>query len=132
MSETFNKFKKMMELAKENQKRFEKQLKKLEYEDKSSNGGEFPIGTSMTKDDLKDDDVTPITQEELDASEKHSKSLDEMNKETIDELNKVSISSVRSSSACLRDISRSLSEISKSLMNIEGYLTDNKEADWND
>lgn len=109
MSETFDKFKKMMELAKQNQERFEKDLKRLDC-----------------------DDVTPITQEELDASEKHSKSLDEMNKETIDELNKVSISSVRSSSACLRDISRSLSEISKSLMNIEGYLTDNKEADWND
>ena len=132
MSETFNKFKKMMELAKQNQKRFEKELNKLEYEDNTSNGGGFPVGTSMTKDDLKDDDVTPITQKDLDEAEKHVKSLDEMNKENIDELNKVSISSVRSSSACLRDISRSLSEISKSLMNIEGYLTDNKEADWND
>lgn len=132
MSETFNKFKKMMELAKANQKRFEKELKKLEYEDESSNGGEFPVGTLMTKDDLKDDGVTPITQEELDEAEKHNKSLDEMNKENIDELNKVSISSVRSSSDSLRDISRSLREISKSLMNIEGYLTDNKEADWND
>ncbi|MCC4326089.1 hypothetical protein LMB33_05560 [Limosilactobacillus reuteri] len=132
MSETFNKFKKMMELAKQNQKRFEKELKKLEYEDETSNGGEFPVGTLFTKDDLKDDDATLITQEELDEAEKNNKSLDEMNKENIDELNKVSISSVRSSGNSLRDISRSLREISKSLMNIEGYLTDNKEADWND
>ncbi|MDZ5437939.1 hypothetical protein EGO58_01615 [Limosilactobacillus reuteri] len=109
MSETFNKFKKMMELAKKNQERFEKEMKRLDFEE-----------------------VTPITQKDLDEAENHVKSLDEMNKENIDELNKVSISSVRSSSACLRDISRSLSEISKSLMNIEGYLTDNKEADWND
>lgn len=109
MSDSMKKFKKMMQLAKENQQRFEKELKRLDC-----------------------DDATLITQEELDAAEKNNKSLDEMNKETIDELNKVSISSVRSSSACLRDISRSLSEISKSLMNIEGYLTDNKEADWND
>lgn len=132
MSETINKFKRMMYLAKQNQKRFEKELEKLEYEDESSNRGEFPVGTLMTKDDLKDDDATLITQEELDEAEKHNKSLDEMNKENIDELNKVSISSVRSSSNSLRDISRSLREISKSLMNIEGYLTDNKEADWND
>ena len=109
MSETFDKFKKMMELAKKNQEHFEKELKRLDCEE-----------------------VTPITQEELDAAEKNNESLDEMNKETIDELNKVSISSVRSSGNSLRDISRSLREISKSLMNIEGYLTDNKEADWND
>lgn len=109
MSETFNKFKRMMELAKKNQEHFEKELKRLDY-----------------------DDATLITQEELDAAEKNNKSLHDMNKETIDELNKVSISSVRSSGNSLRDISRSLREISKSLMNIEGYLTDNKEADWND
>lgn len=115
MSDAINKFKRMIELAKKNQERFEKEMKKLEYED-----------------DLKDDDVTRITQEELDEAEKHNKSLDEMNKENIDELNKVSISSVRSSSACLRDISRSLSEISKSLMNIEHHLTNESEADWND
>ena len=117
MSETFNKFKRMMELAKQNQKRFEKELNKLEYED-----------------DLKDDDVTLITQEELDAAEKHNKckSLDEMNQQNIHELNKLRESSPKSSTGYLCDISRSLREISKSLMNIEGYLTDNKEADWND
>lgn len=33
MSETFDKFKKMMQLAKENQERFEKEVKKLDLED---------------------------------------------------------------------------------------------------
>lgn len=106
MSETFNKFKKMMELAKQNQERFEKELKRLDC-----------------------DDATLITQEELDAAEKHNKSLDEMNKENIEELSKLHESSPKSDVGYLADISRSLREISKSLMNIEGYLTNNKEAD---
>ncbi|UXE90196.1 hypothetical protein [Limosilactobacillus reuteri] len=115
MSETFDKFKRMMELAKQNQKHFEKELKKLEYED-----------------DLKDDDVTQITQEELDEAEKHNKSLYEMNRQNINELSKLSVSSPKSSTGYLCDIARSLREISKSLSNIEDHLTDNKEADWND
>lgn len=117
MSETFNKFKKMMQLAKENQQRFEKELKKLEYEDA-----------------LKYDDPTLITQEELDAAEKHNKykSLDEMNQQNIDELNKLRESSPRSNVGYLCDISRSLREISKSLSNIEHHLTGESEADWND
>lgn len=115
MSDAINKFKRMMELAKENQKRFEKEMKKLEYED-----------------DLKDDDVTQITQEELDAAEKHNKSLDEMNKENIEELSKLHESSPKSDVGYLADISRSLREISKSLMNIEHHLTNESEADWND
>lgn len=106
MSETFNKFKRMMELAKKNQERFEKEMKRLDS-----------------------DDVTLITQEELDAAEKHNKSLDEMNKENIEELSKLHESSPKSDVGYLADISRSLREISKSLMNIEGYLTNNKEAD---
>ena len=109
MSETFDKFKKMMELAKKNQQNFEKELKRLDC-----------------------DDVTLITQEELDESENHKKSLDEMNKENIDELNKLRESSPQSNVGYLCDISRSLREISKSLSNIEDHLTDNKEADWND
>lgn len=115
MSDTMKKFKRMMELAKKNQERFEKEMKKLEYED-----------------DLKDDDATLITQEELDAAEKNRKSLDEMNRQNIDELSKLHESSPQSDVGYLADISRSLREISKSLMNIEGYLTDNKEADWNE
>lgn len=117
MSEMFNKFKKMMEIAKQNQERFEKEMKKLEYED-----------------DLKDDDVTPITQEELDAAEKNNKyeSLDEMNRQNINELNKLSVSSPKSQTGYLCDISRSLREISKSLSNIEHHLTSESEADWND
>ena len=117
MSETFDKFKKMMQLAKENQQHFEKEMKKLEYED-----------------DLKDDDPTQITQEELDAAKKNNKyeSLDEMNRQNIDELNELSVSSPKSNVGYLADIARSLREILKSLMNIEGYLTNNKEADWND
>src|SRR5699024_2970323 len=113
--ETFNKFKKMMQLAKENQQRFEKEMKKLECED-----------------DLKDDDVTQITQEELDEAEKHNKSLDEMNRQNINELNKLRESSPKSSTGYLCDISRSLREISKSLSNIEDHLTNESEADWND
>ena len=117
MSDAINKFKRMMELAKQSQERFEKEMKKLEYED-----------------DFKDDDVTQITQEELDAAEKHNKykSLDEMNRQNIHELNKLSVSFPQSDVGYLADISRSLREISKSLMNIEHHLTDNKEADWND
>lgn len=109
MSETFNKFKKMMELAKQNQQRFEKELNRLDCEE-----------------------VTPITQEEIDEAEKSNKSLDEMNKENINELNKLSVSSPNSDVGYLCDISRSLREISKSLMNIEDYLTDNKEANRNE
>ncbi|PEG89551.1 hypothetical protein CP358_01250 [Lactobacillus sp. UMNPBX7] len=111
MSETFNKFKKMMELAKQNQKRFEKELKHLDCEE-----------------------VTPITQEEIDEAEKHNKykSLDEMNRQNIDELNKLRESSPQSNVGYLCDIARSLREISKALNNIEHHLTDNKEADWND
>lgn len=115
MSDAINKFKRMMELAKQNQERFEKEMKKLEYED-----------------DLKDDDATLITQEELDAAEKNRKSLDEMNKENINELSELSVSSPKSSTGYLCDISRSLREISKSLMNIEHHLTGESEADWND
>lgn len=114
MSETMKKFKKMMELAKQNQERFEKEMKKLEYED-----------------DLKDDDATLITQEELDAAEKNRK-LDEMNRQNIHELNKLRESSPQSNVGYLCDISRSLREISKSLMNIEHHLTNESEADWND
>lgn len=109
MSETFNKFKKMMQLAKENQQRFEKELKRLDC-----------------------DDATLITQEELDESEKHNKSLDEMNRQNIHELNKLRESSPNSNVGYLCDISRSLREISKSLMNIEHHLTNESEADWND
>lgn len=115
MSEKFNKFKRMMELAKQNQERFEKEMKQLEYED-----------------DLKDDDATLITQEELDAAEKNRKSLDEMNQQNIDELNKLRESSPKSQTGYLCDISRSLREISKSLSNIEDHLTNESEADWND
>lgn len=115
MSETINKFKRMMELAKENQERFEKELEKLEYED-----------------DLKDDDATLITQEELDAAEKNRKSLDEMNQQNIHELNKLRESSPNSDVGYLADISRSLREISKALNNIEHHLTNESEADWND
>lgn len=115
MSDAINKFKRMMELAKQNQKRFEKEMKKLEYED-----------------DLKDDDTTLITQEELDAAEKNNKSLDEMNRQNINELSKLSVSSPKSSTGYLCDIARSLREISKSLSNIEDHLTNESEADWND
>ena len=115
MSETFDKFKKMMELAKQNQKRFEKELERLEYED-----------------DLKDDDATLITQEELDAAEKNRKSLDEMNKENINELNKLSVSSPNSTVGYLNDISRSLRAIADSMNTIEDYLVNGKEPDWND
>lgn len=111
MSETFDKFKRMMELAKKNQERFEKEMKRLDCEE-----------------------VTPITQEEIDEAEKHSKykSLDEMNQQNINELNKLHESSPKSDVGYLADISRSLREISKSLSNIEDHFTDNKEADWND
>ncbi|WP_346709030.1 hypothetical protein [Limosilactobacillus oris] len=115
MSETFNKFKRMMELAKQSQERFEKEMKKLEYED-----------------DLKDDDVTQITQEELDAAEKNNKSLDEMNKENIDELSKLSVSSPNSTVGYLNDISRSLRAIADSMNTIEDYLVNGKEPYWND
>lgn len=111
MSETFNKFKKMMELAKQNQERFETELKRLDCEE-----------------------VTQITQEELDAAEKHNKykSLDEMNRQNIHELNKLSVSSPQSDVGYLADIARSLREISKSLSNIEHHLTNESEADLNE
>lgn len=109
MSDAINKFKRMMNLAKASQERFEKELKCLDCEE-----------------------VTPITQEEIDEAEKHNKSLDEMNKENIDELNKLRESSPQSDVGYLADISRSLREISKSLMNIEHHLTNESEADWND
>lgn len=109
MSETFNKFKKMMELAKKNQEHFEKELKRLDC-----------------------DDVTLITQEELDAAEKNNKSLDEMNKENIDELSKLSVSSPNSTVGYLNDISRSLRAIADSMNTIEDYLVNGKEPDWND
>ena len=115
MSETFNKFKKMMELAKQNQERFEKEMKKLEYED-----------------DLKDDDATLITQEELDAAEKNRKSLDEMNQQNIHELSKLSVSSPNSTVGYLNDISRSLRAIADSMNTIEDYLVNGKEPYWND
>lgn len=115
MSETINKFKRMMELAKQNQEHFETEMKKLEYED-----------------DLKDDDATLITQEELDAAEKNRKSLDEMNKENINELNKLSVSSPTSTVGYLNDISRSLRAIADSINTIEDYLVNGKEPDWND
>lgn len=100
MSETFDKFKKMMELAKQNQKRFEKELKKLDLED----------------EDLRSD----------------TDSVLESNQQNIDELNKLCESSPKSSTGYLCDISRSLREISKSLMNIEHHLTNESEVDRND
>lgn len=100
MSDTFDKFKKMMALAKESQERFEKEVKKL---------------------DLEDEDLSSETD-----------SVIESNQQNIHELNKLRESSPQSNVGYLCDISRSLREISKSLSNIEGYLTDNKEADWND
>lgn len=109
MSETFNKFKKMMELAKKNQEHFEKELKRLDYEE-----------------------VTQITQEELDAAEKNRKSLDEMNKENIAELSKLRVSSPNSTVGYLNDISRSLRAIADSMNTIEDYLVNGKEPYWND
>ena len=109
MSDAINKFKRMMELAKQSQERFEKELKRLDCEE-----------------------VTPITQEELDAAEKNNKSLDEMNRQNIHELNKLHESSPYSDVGYLADISRSLREISKALNNIEHHLTNESEADWND
>ncbi len=109
MSETFNKFKKTMELAKKSQERFEKELKRLDCEE-----------------------VTPITQEELDTAEKNRKSLDESNRQNIHELNKLSVSSPKSQTGYLCDIARSLREISKALNNLENHLTNESEADWND
>lgn len=111
MSDAINKFKRMMELAKQNQERFETELKRLDCEE-----------------------VTPITQEEIDEAEKHRKckSLDEMNRQNIHELSKLRESSPNSDVGYLCDISRSLREISKSLMNIEHHLTNESEADWNE
>lgn len=100
MSEAFDKYKKMMQLAKENQERFEKEVKKLDQED----------------EDLSSD----------------TDSVLESNRQNVHELNKLRESSPNSDLGYLADISRSLREISKSLMNIEDHLTDNKEADWND
>lgn len=100
MSDTFDKFKKMMQLAKENQERFEKEVKKL---------------------DLEDEDLSSDTDSVL-----------ESNRQNIDELNKLRESSPNSNVGYLCDISRSLREISKSLMNIEHHLTNESEADWND
>lgn len=112
MSETMNKFKKMMQLAKENQQLFEKELKKLEYENESSNGGEFPVGTLFTKDD--------------------TDSLEQSNQKNIDELSKLSVSSPQSTTGYLNDISRSLRAIADSMNTIEDYLVNGKEPDWND
>lgn len=100
MSESMKKFKKLMELAKANQKHFEEELKRL---------------------DLEGEDLSSDTDSVL-----------ESNRQSIHELNKLHESSPQSNVGYLCDISRSLREISKSLSNIEGYLTDNKEADWND
>lgn len=100
MSESMKKFKKLMELAKANQKHFEEELKRL---------------------DLEGEDLSSDTDSVL-----------ESNRQSIHELNKLRESSPQSNVGYLCDISRSLREISKSLSNIEGYLTDNKEADWND
>lgn len=109
MSDSMKKFKKMMQLAKENQQRFEKELKRLDC-----------------------DDATLITQEELDAAEKSNKSLDEMNQQNINELNKLHESSPQSQTGYLCDIARSLRDISKALNNLENHLTNEREADWND
>ena len=100
MSDTFDKFKKMMQLAKENQERFEKEVKKL---------------------DLEDEDLSSDTDSVL-----------ESNRQNIHELNKLRESSPQSDVGYLADISRSLREISKSLINIEHHLTTESEADWND
>ncbi|OTA50499.1 hypothetical protein BHL91_00895 [Limosilactobacillus reuteri] len=100
VSEAFDKFKKMMEIAKQNQLRFEEELKRL---------------------DLEDEDLTS----DID-------SVIESNRQNINELNKLSVSSPKSQTGYLCDISRSLREISKALNNIEHHLTTESEADWND
>ena len=114
MSETIDKFKKMMKLAKLNQQRFEKELEQLDHDDKTSNHGEFPIGTLMTEDDLKDstDDVL------------------KSNGESIKQLNDLKESWVGSERGYLSDISRSLLSIASSLSSIEDHLT--KEDDQHD
>lgn len=100
MSESMKKFKKMMELAKANQKHFEEELKRL---------------------DLEGEDLSSDTD-----------SVIESNRQNIHELNKLRESSPQSNVGYLCDISRSLREISKSLMNIEHHLTNESEADRND
>lgn len=100
MSESMKKFKRMMQLAKENQKHFEEELKRLDRED----------------EDLSSD----------------TDSVLESNRQNIYELNKLHESSPKSQTGYLCDISRSLREISKSLMNIEHHLTNESEGDWND
>lgn len=100
MSEAMNKFKKMMELEKQNQQRFEEELKRLDRED---------------------EDISSDTDSVL-----------ESNRQNIHELSKLHESSPQSQTGYLCDISRSLREISKSLINIEHHLTNESEADWNE
>lgn len=120
MSDTVKKFRLMMNLAREYQRNFKEKLKELNHDDLSSNYGEFPNGTLLTPDDLKDS--TYITNDDLAKS----------NQRSIDELNDLKVSSPSSTTGYLADISRSLRSIVESLNNIEDCLIHGKNSSWND
>lgn len=92
MSETFNKFKKMMQLAKENQQRFEEELKRL---------------------DLEDEDLSSDTDSVI---ESNRQNIHELNKLSVSSPNS-DVGYLCDISRSLREISKSLSNIEHHLTN---------------
>ncbi|MFR0505395.1 MULTISPECIES: hypothetical protein [Limosilactobacillus] len=119
--DTMQKFKLMMNLDKKNQQFFEKELKKINWEDATSNNGEFPVGTLMTSEDMNE-----VKKQHL------SDSLTQSNQKSIDELNDLRVSSANSTTGYLNDISRSLRSISNSLSGLKDHVTFGKVHDWSD
>ena len=115
------KFKLMMNLDKKNQQLFEKELKKINWEDATSNNGEFPVGTLMTSEDMNE-----VKKQHL------SDSLTQSNQKSIDELNDLRVSSANSTTGYLNDISRSLRSISNSLSGLKDHVTFGKVHYWSD
>ena len=94
MSDTFDKFKRMMQLAKENQKNFEKELKKL---------------------DLEDEDLSSDTDSVLESNQQNIHELNKLRESSP----KSNVGYLCDISRSLREISKSLMNIEQHLTNNE-------------
>ena len=92
MSDTFDKFKKMMQLAKENQERFEKEVKKL---------------------DLEDEDLSSDTDSVLESNRQNIHELNKLRESSP----RSDVGYLADISRSLREISKSLSNIEHHLTN---------------
>lgn len=114
MNDQLERFKRMMEIAKEDQYKFRKQLEQFEDYMQSSNFGEFPANTLFTDKELK-----KLNESQNDGQEND---LHKSNRDSINQLSDIKVRQAGSVEGYLANIGHSLMMIANSLRNIEDHL----------